>query len=47
MRGLAQAAPPAGSIVLIWEDRCLVRFWLRPGDIETCDNGRSMEERLL
>jgi hypothetical protein len=55
--GLAQAAPPAGSIVLIWEDRFLVRFWLRLDDIETCDNGRvlqardafdpSTEERLL
>lgn len=42
---------------LIWEDRFLVRFQLRPGDIETCDNGRvlhardavgpSTEERLL
>ena len=45
MRGLAQAAPPAGSIVLSWEDRCLVRFWLRPGDIETGDNGRVLHAR--
>lgn len=55
--GLAQAAPLAGPIVLTWEDRFLVRFRLRPGDIETGDNGRvlhardafdlSTEERLL
>jgi len=57
--GLAQTAPPARSIVLIWEDYFLVRFRLQPGDIETrtCDNGRvlhardafdpSTEERLL
>jgi gamma-butyrobetaine dioxygenase len=42
--GLAQAAP-AGSIVLTWEDRFLVRFRLRPGDIETCDNGCILHAR--
>jgi hypothetical protein len=43
--GLAQVAPQAGSIVLTWEDRFLVRFRLRPGAIETCDNGRVMQAR--
>ena len=43
--GLAQAAPLAGSIVLTWEDRFLVRFRWRPGEIETCDNGRVLHAR--